>query len=322
MQGQKGKWLIVEHSGRRKKRIYTIGMLTSGIIFFCCLAGLAVYFISLWRAEDQRDAMLAVYSSERNGSGKEIGYVLEQGMTRVGMGVKQRNVGEDRAEAEERDTGEAEKGEPEAAPIDLSAYGIMDRSIDWQALQEAENKDIYAWIVVPGTVIDYPVVQHPQELNYYLNHNLDGSTGYPGCIYTQYLNSRDWSDRNTVLYGHNMRIGTMFAGLHDFMNADFFDENRYIHIYAEDGRILVYEIFAAYEFSDAHLLTTFDFSTDTGYGKYLDSIRESADSGGHFREEVEAGTDDKIITLSTCISHRSSKRYLVQGVLIAEACQQ
>jgi len=110
----------------------------------------------------------------------------------------------------------------------------------------------------------------------------------------------------------------MLAGLHDFMDADFFEGNRYIHIYAEDGRILVYEIFAAYEFSVAHLLTAYDLGSDAGYEQYLDSIRENADSGGHFWQEGDLTTDDRIITLSTCVGRRSSKRYLVQGVLVAD----
>jgi len=110
----------------------------------------------------------------------------------------------------------------------------------------------------------------------------------------------------------------MFAGLHDFMDADFFEGNRYIHIYAEDGRILVYEIFAAYEFSVAHLLTAYDLGSDAGYEQYLDSIRENADRGGHFWQEGDLTTDDRIITLSTCVGRRSSKRYLVQGVLVAD----
>lgn len=224
-------------------------------------------------------------------------------------------------DAGESANGSIETAESEESPIDLSQYGITDRSIDWGALQEEENKDIYGWIVVPGTAIDYPVLQHPEEMDYYLDHNLDGSKGRPGCIYTQRMNSKDWSDRNTVLYGHNMKVGTMFAGLHDFEDDDFFEENRYIHIYSEDGRVLVYEIFAAYAFNDAHILMTYDFYTDEGYQQYLDTVRESAEKNGHFRQETEVSAEDNIITLSTCVRNNSSQRYLVQGVLVAEGEQ-
>lgn len=224
------------------------------------------------------------------------------------------------------EAGEAEESieetiEIQEMPADLSLFGVTDRSIDWVSLQEEQNNDIYAYVMVPGTAIDYPVLQHPEEMDYYLEHNLDGSKGRPGCIYTQRMNSKDWSDRNTVLYGHNMSAGTMFAGLHDFEDDAFFEENRYIHIYSEDGRILVYEIFAAYAFNDSHILLTYDFYTEEGYRQYLDTVRESAEENGHFRQETELSTEDKIITLSTCVRGNSSQRYLVQGVLIAEGAQ-
>ena len=64
---------------------------------------------------------------------------------------------------------------------------------------QAVNPDIYAWITVPGTVIDYPILQHASDNTYYLMHNIDGSYGYPGCIYTENMNSKDFTDNNTVI---------------------------------------------------------------------------------------------------------------------------
>ena len=92
---------------------------------------------------------------------------------------------------------------------------IPEKEVDFADLQENTNGDIYAWIHIPDTKIDYPVLQHPTDNSYYLNHNLDGSRGYPGCIYTEDYNKKDFTDPNTVLYGHNMKNGTMFAGLHN-----------------------------------------------------------------------------------------------------------
>lgn len=299
-----------------------MGCLLFGIFFFCCLAWLAAYFIGLKKAEKEMDAILDSYVSVKE--------MQESGTDEPGGSADTEDPGGSRGRDENQET---DAGEPEGeagpdslepseeTPEDLSSYGIDGRSIDWASLQEEQNKDIYAWIVVPGTVIDYPVLQHPEEMDYYLEYNLDGSKGRPGCIYTQRMNSKDWTDRNTVLYGHNMRVGTMFAGLHDFEDAEFFEENRYIHIYSEDGRILIYEIFAAYAFSDTHILLTYDFITDTGYQQYLDTVMESAEKNGHFRQGTELSTEDSIITLSTCVRGNSSQRYLVQGVLVAEGEQ-
>ena len=96
-----------------------------------------------------------------------------------------------------------------------------DCPIDFDALWET-NKDVYAWITIPGTVIDYPILQHETDDSYYLNYTIDGVEGYPGCIYTERVNSKEFTDNNTVIYGHNMRNGTMFTDLHKFRDADFF----------------------------------------------------------------------------------------------------
>ncbi len=218
------------------------------------------------------------------------------------------------------DTESTEAAESSEA-VDLTDYGVTDRVIDFEALHSQVNSDIYAWITVPGTVIDYPVLQHPTEMDYYLEYNLDGSKGYPGCIYTQRYNSKEWTDPNTVLYGHNMKNGTMFAGLHRFKDKTFFDSNQYIYIYTEDGRILVYQIFAAYEYADTHLLLSGSLITESGRQNYFDSIRTNEGMNNNFNMDVELDSESKIITLSTCISNKPTMRYLVQGLLIAEGTQ-
>lgn len=191
---------------------------------------------------------------------------------------------------------------------------IPEKNLDWDALHE-ENEDIYAWIYVPGTNIDYPILQHPTEESYYLNHNLDGSEGYPGCIYTQNLNSKDFMDPNTVIYGHNMKDGSMFHTLHSYEDGAFFDENKYVFIYTPE-ETFVYEIFAAYEFSDAHLLYNFDFETPASFQVYLDSVMATRDMNSHVRKELSLTSENHIITMSTCISGKPNNRYLVQAVLL------
>ncbi|MBQ9625293.1 MAG: class B sortase, partial [Clostridia bacterium] len=109
------------------------------------------------------------------------------------------------------------------------------RQIDFEALKK-ENPDIYAWIEIPGTVIDYPMLQSGADKaeDYYLNHNLDYSAGYPGCIYTQRRNKQDFSDPDTVIYGHNMKNDTMFGILNEYKNKDFFTEHNQIIIYTPE----------------------------------------------------------------------------------------
>jgi len=180
-----------------------------------------------------------------------------------------------------------------------------------------ENEHIYAWIHIPGTNVDYPMLQHPENVNYYLDHNLDHSKGLPGCIYTENYNSKDFTDPNTVIYGHNMKNGSMFATLHKYEDKAFFEENRFAYIYTPD-RILVYDIFAAYEFSDLHLMLSFDFETKESFELYLGGIREINDMNSHHRAETEVTGDDRIITMSTCIGSKPNNRWIVAGVLIGE----
>lgn len=207
----------------------------------------------------------------------------------------------------------------ESGDSTLSALGIKipDKNLDWDLMKET-NQDIYAWIYIPGTNVDYPVVQHPDDNSYYLDHNLDGSGGYPGCIFTENYNTKDFKDKNTVIYGHDMNDRTMFDTLHDYEDEAFFQENRYAYIYLPE-EVLVYDIFAAYEASVEHILSSHNFINDVRYQEYLDGVFQMRSMGAHFREGVEVGVQNHIITLSTCIDLKPDNRYLVQGVLVNEA---
>lgn len=190
---------------------------------------------------------------------------------------------------------------------------LEENPIDFEALWEV-NEDVYAWITIPGTDIDYPILQHPTDNAYYLNHNLDGSYGYPACIYTEDFNTTDFTDNNTVIYGHNMGNGTMFAGLHAFESKDFFDENREVIIYMPD-QILHYTIFAAHIYDDRHLMYSFDFSNDDVYASFIQDIFDIRDMSANIDTDMEVSAEDNIITLATCVSGMPNNRYLVHAVL-------
>lgn len=186
--------------------------------------------------------------------------------------------------------------------------------INFAQLQK-RNKDVYAWIKIPNTQIDYPILQSYTEADsFYLNHNIDKNYDINGAIYTEKQNALDFSDPNTVIYGHNMLDGSMFQNLHLFRDKTFFDENRYIYIYTK-GHILTYEIFAAYKGDNKHILNSYDFSDKQVFSDYIESVKSPKSMEVNTRE-VDITTKDKLITLSTCIGNESDYRYLVQGVLI------
>lgn len=301
-------------NNKKSNKIYLVMALVFGIIFLCCIIWLISYFVGLKKAEKAMESIMSSYVTESQSS-----------ETVASSEVAGSSEESDPVESSEPSESSEESSEPEVVnPLyheDLGEYGVTDRVIDFEALKKDVNKDIYSWIIVPGTVIDYPILQHPTEMDYYLDHNLNGSTGYPGCIYTQRMNSKDWSDPNTVLYGHNMKNGTMFAALHKFKQQEFFEEYPYFYIYTEDNKILVYQVFAAYEFTDAHILLLYDFHTESGIQYYFDTIRTYDGINNNYNMDVELTADSKVVTLSTCISNKPTNRYLVQGVLVAEGEQ-
>ena len=190
--------------------------------------------------------------------------------------------------------------------------------IDFAALQ-ATNPDTVAWIRIPGTSIDYFVMRTGEDKveDYYLRRNVNGKKATAGCIYMQKYNRADFSDPNTVLYGHNMRNGTMFADLHKLEDADFFENNQYIFIYTP-GHILTYQIVSAFLHNAKHLLMSYDFEAPNERAAYAQMILDPPEKTiRHVREGVEVTGNDHLLTLSTCYRGNDG-RYLVVAKLISD----
>ncbi len=204
---------------------------------------------------------------------------------------------------------------PSVSSPNINGYeDLPDNPIDFAALQE-KNPDTVAWIKVPGTVIDYPVMRSgaDREENFYLDHNSEGEKHRAGAIYMQKLNSPDLSDPNTVLYGHNMGNGSMFSWLHQYKKKAFFDENHTITVYTP-GHILTYEIYSAFLYDNRHILNSFNFYSEEDYAAFLQQTLKPNSMVRQVREGISVTTNARIITLSTC-NARDSERYLVVGVL-------
>lgn len=217
-------------------------------------------------------------------------------------------------------TGTEETIDPDVEALKQLGIEVPKQQPDWNALHE-ENPDIYAWIVVPGTSVDYPVLRHPADDTYYVSHDLEGNSDSAGCIYSERLNRKDFSDFHTVLYGQNREDQTMFSTLHNFEDPASWEGDHYMFVYTEDG-ILVYKIFAAYEFPAIHLLANFDLSNEYVREQYLKEVFAVDEGDGNValvRHDVEVTPDDHILTLSTHVSdpdRDAMYRFLVAGVLV------
>lgn len=197
--------------------------------------------------------------------------------------------------------------EPEQAPK-------VPIPVDFEYLL-SRNEDIVAWIEVDGTTIDYPVLYDTTKFREYLNRNYLHSFSLSGSVFMLYYNSPDFSDFNTVIYGHNMIDGSMFGALHSFEDQAFFDEHRTIMVYTPD-RVLTYEIFAAYRVDNLDQVLNYPSETREDRQAYIDQIY-THDVKAIFDRSIEVTPDDRIITLSTCIANHVY-RYLVQGVLVSD----
>lgn len=190
-------------------------------------------------------------------------------------------------------------------------------NVDFAELKSI-NTDIYAWIYIPNTNVDYPVLRGAADKDdfFYLDHNMYRQYQFAGSVYSELKNNPDMHDPVTVLYGHNMRDGSMFATLHQFSKADFFDDNTTAFVLTED-KILTYLIYAAYTFDNRHILNSYDFNNAESFQEYLDSTLKPRSFDYNVRENVELTTENRILTLSTC-TESSGTRFLVQGVLVDE----
>lgn len=113
-------------------------------------------------------------------------------------------------------------------------------TVDFQALKKI-NSDIIAWIRIPDTKIDYPVVQGKDNA-YYLKHTFQKTEHAAGSIFLDMDNEADFSNRKSILYGHNMKDGSMFQGLHRFQEESYLKEHNQVYLYLPDNRELVYTV--------------------------------------------------------------------------------
>lgn len=224
----------------------------------------------------------------------------------------------DQPEQPEQDSGETpEESETDAAPSEEEPLMKTVRlPVDFAQLQ-AEAPDIYAWLELPDTGIDDPVLQRAGADLFYNSHNAYGQYYMCGAVFSQSAyNGRNFDSPMTVLYGHSTVLGQpgAFMELNNYADEAYFDAHREMRVYMPDG-MYVYRIFAACVHSNEHLLYCHDFSDETQFDAFFSSLTEDTSPDSHIDAEALPQTGDKVLTLSTCYSANKNLRYLVMGVL-------
>lgn len=204
-------------------------------------------------------------------------------------------------------------------------YGIAgesakDASVDMKALQE-ENPDIFAWLYIPDTDIDAPVLQSAEADDYYENHNAFREEDEKGALYTELANLKNMCDFNTVIHGRTSGNGEdgIFSDLYRFADPDFFEEHKDVYLYL-DGNLLTYTVFAAYERENTSLIRSYDFTYGTGCQQFLDDVYGTRKMGKNLRKGWEEITPYHfLITLTTQKESDPDKQFVVIALLVSDA---
>lgn len=186
-------------------------------------------------------------------------------------------------------------------------------SVDFEKLLEM-NSDVVGWIRFDEpSEINYPVVQG-RDNEEYLKRTFEANTNKLGTLFVDVNNPGDFSGRNTFIYGHNMKNGSMFAQLLKYKDDSFYKEHPYFYIYTPDGKVRTYEIFSAGVVKDTSDSYIMDYADDAAFQTYIDYIKQQS----AYLTSTEVTTASKIVSLSTCTNVRDDERFLVHGVMIKE----
>ena len=203
----------------------------------------------------------------------------------------------------------AEAGLLESTPQEFTPSTDSTGQIDFVSLQ-AINSDTTGWLRARGSVIDYPVVQG-EDNEYYLTHLLSGEDNKLGCLFVDYRNQRDFSDPNTVIYGHNMKDGSMFSPLTQYQKQSYYDNMPEMQLFTPHQEYRI-QLFAGVLSDASYRFIRFDFEDDGDFLSYIDVLK----SQSTFQSDVAVEAGERLITLSTCSYAFQNARYTLFGKLV------
>lgn len=184
----------------------------------------------------------------------------------------------------------------------------FNKEVSFQNLHN-ENNDYLFWLYIPKTKIDYPVMMSRDNKDY-LHSSFYKEKLYAGTLFIDALSSKRENQDNLIIYGHNMKDGSMFGTLKKWRSEKYFNEHKFIEIYTEKEK-RVYLIFAVREVSSNMDLLHYklDGFTNEEY------IQDARNNNIHFREFEDQYKDNQIMTLSTCMSN-DAKRLIINSILL------
>lgn len=207
---------------------------------------------------------------------------------------------------------------------EIAEEAVVEKEVDREEAEETErvlevdfdklltmNSDTAAWIDFEEPDISYPVV-YGVDNEKYLTTTFEGNQNASGALFIDYQNERDMTDKNTFIYGHNMKNGSMFGRLRKYKDENFFKEHPYFNIYTPDGKKTKYEIFSVCIVEDATETYRKQYADDADYQNYIDYIRGLSLHGS----DVKVDETSRIVTLSTCTNVTDTQRLVLHAVAV------
>lgn len=195
------------------------------------------------------------------------------------------------------------------APVTDDPYMEQLAETDLAALR-AVNEDVLGWITIPGTFVNYPLMDGDDN-SFYLSHAWDKTYSYYGSVFLEQNSSSDLTDFNTILYGHNMGDENIFGSLKHYDDPDYWQEHPYVYI-VDDNGVHRYEIFAAYEASIRSIVYALEFDNDLRERFIASAVDHSVLDTG-----ITPEITNRILTLSTCTGYTKNTRWVVQARLVS-----
>ncbi len=195
---------------------------------------------------------------------------------------------------------------------DTLADAQLNFAVDFDSLL-AINEDVAGWIWMKDSKINYPILHSKKDNDEYLYTTYDGKTQKSGSIFVDYRNRTDYADDNTVLYGHNMKNGGMFAILTKMTKQEVYDAHKEFYIMTPEGNRR-YEIISVARIDALSDLYDRQFDTMEAKQKWLNRIIKQSTVLAPF----SASVDDTFVTLSTCVSGTDSRARVVAVGRLAE----
>jgi len=184
---------------------------------------------------------------------------------------------------------------------------LEDLSFNWDALR-AMNPDIVGWIIIPGTNINYPIVQG-QDNQHYLYHLFDSTSSGTGAIFADYQNVPTLDGENNIIYGHNMLDGSMFSDIYLYSHQDFFDDHRVVYLCTPT---MNYELsaIASIDISQDAPLRQFSFDDDAAFTAFVSDTLATPEASAPDLPTIIANTKT-LYSLVTCETFDFSRRIVL-----------